>query len=231
MAAFVSPNMVIDGLTLYLDAANPKSYPGTGTSWFDLSGNGNDATLFGSTTYDSVNKAIDLGSSTNITNYISAPKVTLDGLTAWTMELIIERNASNSLEPFVSLSANNAGLLMLFPAPTLSFWNTTTSGGFSGSYDTTIGTPFHLVVTGTGSTITAYQNNVFEGTQTNSSTLAVASNIGVILGQELDNDSTGGFAATQAFLGKYYVVRFYNRVLTATERTTNYIAFKDRFKV
>jgi len=33
------------GLMLYLDAANVKSYPGTGTIWSDLSGNGNDGTL------------------------------------------------------------------------------------------------------------------------------------------------------------------------------------------
>ena len=30
---------------LWLDAANPQSYPGTGTTWFDLSGNGRNATL------------------------------------------------------------------------------------------------------------------------------------------------------------------------------------------
>jgi len=32
---------------LYLDAANPNSYPGTGTIWTDLSGNGNNGTLVG----------------------------------------------------------------------------------------------------------------------------------------------------------------------------------------
>ena len=37
------PKIVTDGLVLYLDAANPKSYPGTGTIWNDLSGNGNNA--------------------------------------------------------------------------------------------------------------------------------------------------------------------------------------------
>lgn len=34
-----------EGLILHLDAANPKSYPGTGTTWRDLSGNGNNGTL------------------------------------------------------------------------------------------------------------------------------------------------------------------------------------------
>ena len=45
MAFHYSPKLVTDGLVLALDAANPKSYPGTGTTWKDLSGNGFDFTL------------------------------------------------------------------------------------------------------------------------------------------------------------------------------------------
>jgi hypothetical protein len=37
MAFNYSPKIVTDGLVLYLDAANPRSYPGTGTTWYDLS--------------------------------------------------------------------------------------------------------------------------------------------------------------------------------------------------
>lgn len=35
-----TPLIVQDGLVLHLDAANIKSYPGSGTNWNDLSGNG-----------------------------------------------------------------------------------------------------------------------------------------------------------------------------------------------
>ncbi len=51
MAFYRGPNIVTDGLVLALDAANPKSYPGSGTTWYDLSGNNNNATL--SSTFDS----------------------------------------------------------------------------------------------------------------------------------------------------------------------------------
>lgn len=44
-----------DGLILYVDAANTKSYPGTGTSWADLSGNGFTAVLQNSPVYSSNN--------------------------------------------------------------------------------------------------------------------------------------------------------------------------------
>lgn len=36
MALSYNPRIVTDGLVLYLDAANPKSYPGTGSTWYDL---------------------------------------------------------------------------------------------------------------------------------------------------------------------------------------------------
>jgi hypothetical protein len=38
---YTGPKIVTDGLVLYLDAANTKSYPVSGTAWNDLSGNGN----------------------------------------------------------------------------------------------------------------------------------------------------------------------------------------------
>jgi hypothetical protein len=58
MAISYNTSIIKDGLVLYLDAANPKSYPGTGTTWFDLSGNGNNVTLFNGVTYDSNTKSL-----------------------------------------------------------------------------------------------------------------------------------------------------------------------------
>ena len=48
-----SPRIVTDGLVLALDAGNTKSYPGSGTSWSDLSGNSNTGTLTNGPTYSS----------------------------------------------------------------------------------------------------------------------------------------------------------------------------------
>ena len=49
------PDIVRDGLVLNLDAGEPSSYPGTGTAWTDLSGNGNTGTLTNGPTYSSAN--------------------------------------------------------------------------------------------------------------------------------------------------------------------------------
>lgn len=43
MGLSYNPSSVSDGLVLYLDAANSRSYAGTGTTWYDISGNSNDA--------------------------------------------------------------------------------------------------------------------------------------------------------------------------------------------
>lgn len=51
-------SIVRNGLVLHLDAANPKSYPGSGTTWNDLSGNGNDSLLINSPTYSVSNAGI-----------------------------------------------------------------------------------------------------------------------------------------------------------------------------
>lgn len=75
---YTGPNIVKSNLVLCLDAASPRSYPGSGTTWFDVSGNGNHFTLYngvgystasgGSLTFDGTN---DYAASTNNLNLSS----------------------------------------------------------------------------------------------------------------------------------------------------------------
>jgi len=60
MAISYNTSIIRNGLVLYLDAANPKSYPGTGTSWFDLSGNRFHMSLKNGTSFNSTLKSFDL---------------------------------------------------------------------------------------------------------------------------------------------------------------------------
>ena len=67
-------DIVTNGLVLFLDANNTNSYPGSGTSWYDLSGNGNTGTLTngptfsstngGSIFFDGTNDYVNMGTST-----------------------------------------------------------------------------------------------------------------------------------------------------------------------
>jgi len=49
MALSHAPKIITDNLVCLLDAGNTNSYPGTGSTWTDLSGNGNNFTISGAT--------------------------------------------------------------------------------------------------------------------------------------------------------------------------------------
>lgn len=55
MAFGNGPQIVRDGLMLNLNASDKNSYPGSGTTWFDISGNGNNGTLTNGPTFSSAN--------------------------------------------------------------------------------------------------------------------------------------------------------------------------------
>lgn len=50
-----SPKIITESMLLYLDASNPKSYPTSGTSWYDISRNSNNGTLTNGPTFDTSN--------------------------------------------------------------------------------------------------------------------------------------------------------------------------------
>ena len=73
LAGQINNNIQTDGLVLYLDAAYKKSYPRTGTTWYDLSGYGNNATISGPTynsagyfDFDGTNDYMTVAHSTSI---------------------------------------------------------------------------------------------------------------------------------------------------------------------
>ena len=76
MGTAYNANIVTDGLVLCLDAANPRSYPGSGTAWYDLSGRGNHGTLIngpvfssndrGSISFDGSNDYINCGNDNSL---------------------------------------------------------------------------------------------------------------------------------------------------------------------
>jgi hypothetical protein len=51
---FLGENIVGNGLALYLDAGYSPSYPGVGTTWYDISGNGSNGTLTNGPTFNSL---------------------------------------------------------------------------------------------------------------------------------------------------------------------------------
>ena len=75
MGLYHSPRIVTDGLVLCLDAGNTKSYPGTGTTWADLSGRGNNGTLVNGVGYSSANNGLMTFDGVN--DYVGLPHTSL----------------------------------------------------------------------------------------------------------------------------------------------------------
>ena len=65
----VFSNIVTDGLVLNLNASNLASYPRSGTTWYDLSGNGNNGTLTNGPTFDENGAIVFDGSN----DYVETP--------------------------------------------------------------------------------------------------------------------------------------------------------------
>jgi hypothetical protein len=65
MGIAYNTSMISDGLVVYVDAANPRSYPGTGNTWYDLSGNNNHMTLVNGVGFSSVNGGVLQTDGTN----------------------------------------------------------------------------------------------------------------------------------------------------------------------
>lgn len=84
MAILTRNNIVTNGLVLYLDAANRISYPGTGTTWSDLSGNRNSGSLVNGPTFSTEAGGSIVFDGSN--DYVTIPNTTMgNGNIAWTI--------------------------------------------------------------------------------------------------------------------------------------------------
>ena len=82
-AQFANPSeIVLDGLTAYVDANIPTSYSGSGTAWNDISGNSNNATLINGPTYSTDNGGAIVFDGSN--DYASFGSAEVMNLTAYT---------------------------------------------------------------------------------------------------------------------------------------------------
>jgi hypothetical protein len=109
MAYHNNPRIVTDGLVLCLDASHKKSYPGSGTTWYDLSGNGYNGTLVngvgyvgtngGSLSFDGVNDYVSVSNSNylNTNEFTTSLWIYLENITTtYTPRTFLEKNVYNT---------------------------------------------------------------------------------------------------------------------------------------
>ena len=225
MGVNYNPQIVTNGLTLALDAANPKSYIGSGTAWNDLSGNNNNGTLVNGVAYTANNTGALILDGAN--DHIASFPTQISGTGAKSIGVW-----------FLSTSTNRQGLCgTRVDAVTNQGWvfviNRTTAGNLTyfvtgGSQieiaaGITTNTWYYAMVTFASSTARLYLNGVFLGS-VGSFTSPSSSTYNGIIGSE-------GATITGLFAGRIGAVQIYNRAITDEEVLENYNAYRGRYNI
>jgi hypothetical protein len=228
MATNYGPRVITDGLVLALDAADPNSYPGSGTTWTDLSGNGYTATISGTSVWnDTYGGQFDFGNVAQTTQYITLPHQAAQSTgTSYTMEFWM-KPVSATTKFFCSMvsGATDNYYILLQEATSLLRYD----GSGSISYSNNEVLQFCVVRNGSD-TGTIYKNGGSATSSTNITVINGVSNGGWILNQEQDSVG-GGFDSDQNYRGAFMIVKLYNKALTASEVQQNFNATRSRFGI
>lgn len=237
MATKGGPNTIEDGLVLYLDAANTKSYPGTGTTWNDLSGNSNSGTLTNGPTFNSSN-----GGSVvfdGVDDFITLPLSLglLNGTNEATLNIWLKLNSGRNgsgRSGIIQLSGFNNGNGSLYyytdSARIGGIWldifrtDRVFTGDRQPTFDGTLWHNISITTTPGSNGWRMYLNGILRYSTTGQNTVSVNSNLfgGFRLGQNSGaRDLWGNISQTQ----------IYNRALTPEEILQNYNATKSRFNL
>jgi len=221
-----SPRTVTDGLVLALDAGNTKSYSGSGTTWSDLSGKGNDGTLVNSPTYSNLN-----GGNFNfdeVNDYVNIGSTVINGTAYTKIAWIRPESACRNI---ISSSTNNGHVMWMgvtdhtLYAGHNTFWGTSTArvSHRPNNPGDMLNQWWCVVVTfSTSSGWAMYFNGELVDTDSNTDAL---------IDDSLDTYIGAYGAGSNLFDGDIPVVQIYNRALTASEVQQNFNALRGRFGI
>ena len=221
-------NIVTNGLVLSLDAGNLKSYPTSGTTWTDLSRNGNNGTLINSPTFSSLNGGSIVFDGVN--NYVETNKTITTSDSSYSLGIWAKSSSTGiSNRPVGNADGLNGltGMDIIWGYPASNnVYAVRRVGLNNGTCDTQItvnnlSTQWHYIMvtynhTGIGTVM--YADGISAGTNTN---LGFTCNLPFRVGRD--------GAAVQSFTGQISVVQIYNRALSASEVLQNYNTTKGRF--
>jgi hypothetical protein len=220
MSVYAGPNVVESGLVLHLDAANSRSYPGSGTSWTDLSGNSNNGTLTNGPAFSSANKGSIVFDGTN--DYVTAPNTLLVHRTSnWSYSCWVNFNGTPGLGTIFENGSWGSCLLIRFQTNGISIYSMGALwGGFA--LTPTLGIWYKLDFIRNGNSIDFYLNGVYSQSLSFTADIQPSSNLFIGMSQH---------AAGQCFNGNIAQTQIYNRALTAAEIAQNFNALRGRFGI
>ena len=228
MGISYNPRTITDGLVLCLDAANTKSYPGSGTTWTDLSGNGNTGTLVNGVGYNSGNLGSLSFDGTN--QYVTVPHNASINFNTSTVIYVARLSSSPGSRNTVFSKYDGSGAQHEWSNTGFLRSNYRDASAVTPELDAPSGagqintsTIYHIAVTYGSKTIEHFKNGVSLGSSLNSTHNTVNNIINIGIGY---NTSAGLY-----FTGNIYMVSIYNRVLSAAEVSQNFNALRSRFSI
>jgi hypothetical protein len=218
MAFSYSPKIITDGLTVYYDAANPNSYPGTGNTIYDLSRNRNHGTLTNGPTFSTNNGGALVFDGTN--DYVQFTSTYAGTICFWG---IADVGATDGLQALVGVTATGDGALRFAGG---SFRGGTTVGeaGFADSNDYQFGYLSQFMINGVSNLSKTGQGMYIVP---NGRTMNQNFFVGAI-----GNRNVSTISHTfngRVFKGSMFKVMIYNRQLTNNELLQNFNAHKTIF--
>jgi hypothetical protein len=219
----------LSNIVLYLDAANTNSYPGTGTTWTDLSGQSNNGTLINGPGYDSGNGGSLVFDGSN--DYVSETSALSDSFLQgnWTISFWVNfdsLNTGTTSNDKILLHhgsfAVNKGLHLVQRNSRIHFG--LLGNDIQGSAIVSTNTWYHVTFTLNNTT---FVKQIFINGSLDNSGIG---NGGAYTGTG-SNTRIGGEVVTfgQPFDGKMSSVIAYSGVLTSSQIAENYNAFKERY--
>jgi hypothetical protein len=204
MGAYGGPHIITDGLVLLLDAASKLSYPGTGTTWYDLSGNNFDFTIDGSgLTYDP---------SPNVQK---VPAFDLDNGGASYSGTI----TNNTTCTFVFWIKTQDIQSLFWQGPTTSYYLGAYRSG-NKEYYANFGTPDYYQNT-------IEKSNIYDNLRNNEWNMVEFKNVNMSTVTANHFNQYSNYTFGDGYIGAIYI---YDRNLTSEESAQNYKALKSRYR-
>ena len=240
MALHHNPRIITSGLVLALDAKNPKSYSGTGNTWYDISGKGNHATKNGNAANPTWNSAgyftfAASDGSTGANNIFTVTNsATLTDLSNITIQFICAMETKTPVGSDYGWmcivtkgeEGNQRPGTSVHQDPGLRYYHIETPGGVNSSADLFTNADY------TGDKWNIFQTRVssVSGTQGWLNGVQVSTAGGGTTGNTspIYIGSNGYF---ELFKGKFASLYIYNRALSDSELVQNYQALRTRFGI
>jgi hypothetical protein len=238
MAFNNGPRIITQGLSLMLDVADKNSYPGSGTTWIDTSGNNNTGTITGSVTYNTTYYGGLVFSG--ISSAVLCPTTSLSyGTNNFTVEIAFSPSTINGIHYLASKSSGSFPSWNLYLSGSSGSgklvsefkYTTLISASVTSSYVYTTGSVYNVSIVPTiqGGVTFFYNNGTFINTGipvgTSTSYTGSLSTGSVILA------AANTSSVSQGFIGSLYTVKAYNTVFGSSKVLTNYTIPQVRFNL